>query len=132
MWKQILQKFKFLKKLGIQICIDDFGTGYSSLSYLHRFPIDVLKIDRSFVNVLENKRKNQEIIEAIIILAHKLGMEVVAEGVETNAQLNQLKLLGCEQIQGYLFSPALSGKSMEQLLRKVFVGQSLAYNSPSI
>jgi len=125
-------KMQVLKKLGIQICIDDFGTGYSSLSYLHRFPIDVLKIDRSFVNCLKEKKENQEIIEAIIILAHKLGMEVVAEGVETKAQLNQLKLLGCEQIQGYLFSPALSPKSMEKLLTKIFVGESLAHDLPSI
>jgi len=127
-----IAKIQVLKKLGIQICIDDFGTGYSSLSYLHRFPIDVLKIDRSFVNCLKEKKENQEIIEAIIILAHKLGMEVVAEGVETKAQLNQLKLLGCEQIQGYLFSPALSPKSMEKLLTKIFVGESLAHDLPSI
>ena len=114
--KANIAKIKLLKKLGIKICIDDFGTGYSSLSYLHRFPIDVLKIDRSFVSCIEEKRENQEIIEAIIILAHKLGMKVVAEGVETEAQFNKLKSLGCEQIQGYLFSPPLSKKSMKHFL----------------
>ena len=114
--KANIAKIQLLKKLGIMICIDDFGTGYSSLSYLHRFPIDVLKIDRSFVSCIEEKRENQEIIEAIIILAHKLGMKVVAEGVETEAQFNKLKSLGCEQIQGYLFSPPLSKKSMKHFL----------------
>ncbi len=116
--KTNIAKIQRLKDMGIQFCIDDFGTGYSSLSYLHRFPIDVLKIDRSFINCIDVKRENQAIIEAIIILAHKLGMKVIAEGVEKTNQLNKLKLLGCEQIQGYLFSPPLSPKSIEQLLTK--------------
>ena len=116
--KTNIAKIQRLKDLGIQFCIDDFGTGYSSLSYLHRFPIDVLKIDRSFIKCIDTKSENHAIIEAIIILAHKLGMKVIAEGVEKKTQLNKLKLLGCEQIQGYLFSPPLSQKSIEKLLTK--------------
>lgn len=96
-------KLKRLKQSGVQLSIDDFGTGYSSLSYLHRFPIDTLKIDRSFVQRLEPNRSS-EIVEAIVALAHKLGMAVVAEGVETVEQLHQLRKIGCEQVQGFLFS----------------------------
>jgi len=93
-----------LRELGIQICVDDFGTGYSSLSYLHRFPIDVIKIDRSFVSELGTGGKEPAIVSAIVSLAGHLGMQVVAEGIETREQLDQLRRIGCGFGQGYLFS----------------------------
>lgn len=105
---QEVDVLKQLKDLGVQLCIDDFGTGYSSLSRLHRFPIDTLKIDRSFVRQIGSNQGEIELIQTIIMLAHGLGMDVVAEGIETKAQLNQLCLLGCEWGQGFLFSKPLS------------------------
>lgn len=103
-----IEVLKQLKKLGIQFCIDDFGMGYSSLSRLHEFPIDTLKIDRSFVSHIGLNQGEIELIRTIITLAHGLGMDVVAEGIETKSQLNQLSLLGCEWGQGFLFSKPLN------------------------
>lgn len=97
-----------LKSLGIRLAIDDFGTGFSSMSYLSRFPIDRLKIDQSFVRNLEQDRAALEITAATILLGHKLGLEVVAEGVETEAQLQKLRELDCDQVQGFLFSKPVS------------------------
>lgn len=105
-----------LKELGIQLSIDDFGTGYSSLSYLHRFPLDVLKVDRSFVIRLGPHGENAEIVRAIITLAGNLGMRVIAEGVETVEQLAQLRALGCHYGQGYLFSKPITGDAATVLL----------------
>ncbi|MBD2500247.1 sensor domain-containing protein [Anabaena azotica] len=105
-----------LKALGISLCIDDFGTGYSSLAYLHCFPIDVLKIDRSFTNRIDSDGEQLAIVRAIVTLASNLGMSVVAEGVETVNQLVQLRLLKCDQAQGYLFSRALSSDKISLLL----------------
>ncbi|EDX70671.1 PAS fold family [Coleofasciculus chthonoplastes PCC 7420] len=102
--KMLLQ----LRARNIQLSVDDFGTGYSSLSYLHRFPVNTLKIDRSFVSKMNPKNRNTEIIRTIITLAHSLRMDVIAEGVETLEQLTELKLLNCEQGQGYLFSKPLT------------------------
>jgi EAL domain-containing protein (putative c-di-GMP-specific phosphodiesterase class I) len=93
-----------LKALGVQLSIDDFGTGYSSLSYLHRFPVNTLKIDRSFVGRIGEAAENIEIVRTVISLAENMGMEVVAEGVETLSQLTQLRKLKCQYGQGYLFS----------------------------
>ena len=107
-----------LKALGVQLSIDDFGTGYSSLSYLHRFPIDTLKIDRSFVNLMNEGAENSEIVRTIRTLAGNMGMEVVAEGIETLGQLNQLMELKCEYGQGYLFSKPLETEAAETLLAK--------------
>ena len=101
---KILQQ---LKNLGIKLCIDDFGTGYSSLSCLHEFPIDTLKIDKSFVNRIGKITGDTEVVQTIITLAHRLGMDVVAEGIETVMQLRLLKNLGCEFGQGYLFAKPL-------------------------
>ena len=107
-----------LRKRDIQLSIDDFGTGYSSLSYLHRFPVNTLKIDQSFVKQMQAKDYNSEIVRAIITLAHILNMDVIAEGIETTSQLAELKLLKCEQGQGYLFSKPLSKVEAEILIRK--------------
>ncbi len=93
---------------GLSIAIDDFGTGYSSLSYLKRFPIRTLKIDRSFIRDIISDQNDAQLVETIILMAHNLGITVVAEGVETEAQLNWLQSRGCEQIQGYYFSHPLS------------------------
>ena len=100
----VIMMLKQLKELGVQLSIDDFGTGYSSLSYLHRFPIDTLKVDRSFVSTMENGTENGEIVRTIVALAKTLGMNVIAEGIETIHQIHQLRILGCEYGQGYLFS----------------------------
>lgn len=105
-----------LKSLGIQISIDDFGTGYSSLSYLKQFPFDILKIDRSFVCHLTEDVKNAAITTAILQMARSLNLKVVAEGVETEAELAFLSGQQCDQIQGYWFSPPLSAKTFEELL----------------
>ncbi|MGH9900715.1 MAG: putative bifunctional diguanylate cyclase/phosphodiesterase [Pyrinomonadaceae bacterium] len=105
-----------LRDLGVQLSIDDFGTGYSSLSYLHRFPVNTLKIDRSFITRIGHADKNPEIIRTVVTLARNLGMEVVAEGVETEEQLAYLRALGCEYGQGYLFSKPVSEEAARALL----------------
>ena len=96
-----------LRQLGLKLVIDDFGTGYSSLSYLHRMPIDILKIDASFVQTMGVDDKNRRIVETILALGKNLGVEVIAEGVETQAQAQVLQRLGCGLVQGYLFSEAV-------------------------
>lgn len=96
--------FRKIKELGVQLSIDDFGTGYSSLSYLHRFPIDTLKIDRSFVGTMEDGSENGEIVRTVIALAKALKLSVIAEGIESIHQFHQLRILGCEYGQGFLFS----------------------------
>jgi diguanylate cyclase (GGDEF)-like protein/PAS domain S-box-containing protein len=99
-----LRVLKALKGIGVSLAIDDFGTGYSSLSYLQRFPLDILKVDKSFVEELGSSHEGEEIVLAVINLAHALGLEVVAEGVETERQLEVLRRLHCDFAQGYLFS----------------------------
>jgi diguanylate cyclase (GGDEF)-like protein/PAS domain S-box-containing protein len=109
---------QLLKKMNVRLHIDDFGTGYSSLSYLHRFPVDVLKIDRSFVARLGANGDNVEVVKAIATLAHSLDMEVIAEGVETENQFARLKEMECVYMQGYLFSQPLNIEGIEGLLQK--------------
>ena len=106
------------KAAGIHISIDDFGTGYSSLSYLKRFPIDALKIDRSFVMNVTTDPDDAAIATAIILMGHSLKLSVVAEGVETESQLEFLRVLQCNEIQGYLFSPPVPAERAEHLLRE--------------
>ncbi|WP_158284000.1 EAL domain-containing protein [Azospirillum sp. TSO22-1] len=111
---------KSLKEMGVKVSIDDFGTGYSSLSYLQRFPVDTLKIDRSFVNDVPNDQNDAAIVKAIIGLGSSLGLQVIAEGVETEQQLNFLRESGCHGGQGYLFSPPIPPDDASRfLLRKV-------------
>jgi diguanylate cyclase (GGDEF)-like protein/PAS domain S-box-containing protein len=105
-----------LRTLGTQVSIDDFGTGYCSLSYLHTFPLDVLKVDRSFVSRMGENGTNAEIVRTIVALAHNLGLKVVAEGVETAEDVERLSALGCEYGQGYYFAKPLSAEAATQLL----------------
>ncbi len=107
---------KQIKETGVQISIDDFGTGYSSLSYLHKFPIDLLKVDQSFVGAMEENSENGEIVRTVIALAKALNLKVVAEGIESIHQYHQLRILGCEYGQGYLFSKPLKAADIERLL----------------
>ncbi len=107
---------KQLKRVGVQLSIDDFGTGYSSLSYLHRFPIDTLKIDRSFVSSMEGGSENGEIVRTVVALAKALGLNVIAEGIETIHQLHQLRILGTEYGQGFLFSKPVPLDEAEAIL----------------
>jgi EAL domain-containing protein (putative c-di-GMP-specific phosphodiesterase class I) len=105
-----------LRKVGVGLQIDDFGTGYSSLAYLHRLPFDTLKIDRSFISALGVRDESMEIVRAIMAMAQKLRMRVIAEGVETPAQVSCLEQVGCEFAQGYLFSRPLDVPAVEQFL----------------
>lgn len=116
--KKTVEMLGRFKAAGIHISIDDFGTGYSSLSYLKRFPIDALKIDRSFVMNVTTDPDDAAIATAIILLGHSLKLSVVAEGVETESQLEFLRVLQCNEIQGYLFSPPVPADRAEQLLRE--------------
>ena len=105
-----------LKALGVQIAIDDFGTGYSSLSYLHQFPLDTLKIDRVFVNNMDKSESSLRIVASIAHLAHELGMDIVAEGIEEEAQMEALRDLGCQLGQGYFMSKPLPGDEALKLI----------------
>ncbi len=113
-----MRKLKALREAGLHIALDDFGTGHSSLAYLSRLPIDTLKIDRSFVHGMVEKVGDTSIVTAIISLAQALRLSVVAEGVETEEQARLLRLLRCDQMQGYLFSPPQPREKIEELLRK--------------
>jgi diguanylate cyclase (GGDEF)-like protein/PAS domain S-box-containing protein len=107
---------KELRALGVQLSIDDFGTGYSSLSYLHRFPMNTLKIDRSFVSQMHQNNENMEIVRTIVMLARNLGMQVIAEGLETEQQLLKLLVLGCDYGQGYFFCAPADARIAAELL----------------
>jgi len=115
---EVLETLGRLKALGVKLSIDDFGTGYSSLSYLQRFPVDVLKIDRSFVDKITQSDASAKLVEKIVELAHVLGIEVVAEGVETKEQLTYLRALSCEYFQGYYASKPLDAAAAERFLEE--------------
>jgi diguanylate cyclase (GGDEF)-like protein len=113
-----MKKMNLLKDMGIQISIDDFGTGYSSLNYLKRFPVEILKIDRSFIKDIETNPDDQSIVRAIIALAHNLNMKVIAEGVETKKQMGLLRGYGCDAAQGFLICPPISPDSITQFIKQ--------------
>lgn len=113
----VMSVLEQLSQAGIELSLDDFGTGYSSLSYIHRFPVTALKIDQSFIRRISGEQ-NGEIVRAVVALARNLGMEVVAEGIETVMQFDQLKALGCEQGQGYYFSEPVDEALATALLHK--------------
>ncbi|MCC6208751.1 MAG: EAL domain-containing protein, partial [Gammaproteobacteria bacterium] len=108
-----------LRALGIRLAIDDFGTGYSSLAYLKRFPLDVLKIDKRFIDDIPHHQDDKEIAAAIIAMAHTLGLKVIAEGVETPEQFAFLKAHHCDRYQGFLTSPAIPADKFELLVSAV-------------
>jgi len=108
---------KAMRQAGIEIAVDDFGTGYSSLAYLYRLEIDLLKIDQGFVASLEDRSNNAALCEAIIVMSHKLGLKVVAEGVETRSQADLLTRAGCDCMQGFLFSRPIPPEQLEAILR---------------
>lgn len=114
----VVEKLNELRACGIQISIDDFGTGYSSLAYLRKFDIDYVKIDRSFTSNIAPGTSDMALCEAIIVMAHKLGMKVIAEGIETQEQLELLLEAGCDYGQGYLFSTPLPAVEFEQVLKE--------------
>jgi diguanylate cyclase (GGDEF)-like protein/PAS domain S-box-containing protein len=126
-----VEVFTRFQELGVQIQVDDFGIGYSSLNYLSHFPINTLKIDRTFVRNMTKDNNSLKIVQAIIMLAHGLGMSVIAEGVETDTQLNQIKALGCELAQGFYISKPWDVKGMRQLLAKTFAGDNRFSNRSS-
>jgi EAL domain-containing protein (putative c-di-GMP-specific phosphodiesterase class I) len=111
------RKLQTLRRAGLEVSVDDFGTGYCSLSYLARLPVDTLKIDRSFVVRMREAGYPRNIVAMIVSLAHTLGLKVVAEGVEEDAQLKLLKQLGCDQIQGYYASAPMPAEEIEALLQ---------------
>ena len=117
-------KLQGLKSLGVNISIDDFGTGYSSLSYLQRFPLDQLKIDRSFINEIQSDSAPIPIVKAVISLSHDLGLSVVAEGIETAVQLQHIRALNCDEYQGFLCSKPVPALEFLQLLKSDFQQQA--------
>jgi EAL domain-containing protein (putative c-di-GMP-specific phosphodiesterase class I) len=105
-----------VKALGVRLALDDFGTGYSSLSYLRRLPIDVVKIDRTFVSGIHDDPASGPIVKAVIDLSHALGLTVIAEGIETKAQRDQLRHLGCESSQGFHYAKPMSAAALSEHL----------------
>ncbi|WP_158294692.1 putative bifunctional diguanylate cyclase/phosphodiesterase, partial [endosymbiont of Ridgeia piscesae] len=112
----LIEHLESIKALGVQIAIDDFGTGYSSLSYLKQFPVDTLKVDRTFIHDLIGSMENQAIVRAMIVLGRSLGLQVISEGVEQSAELAWLRAEGCDTYQGFLHSQPMSAEAFAQLI----------------
>lgn len=123
--KKTINMLQRIREKGFHISVDDFGTGYSSLSYLKKFPLSILKVDKSFIDGLPSDEDDSAISSAIIKLAHSLNMKVIAEGVETREQFDTLKTLGCDRVQGYYFSPALPPESLEDWLDKHYAASGI-------
>jgi EAL domain-containing protein (putative c-di-GMP-specific phosphodiesterase class I) len=115
---EVLGELSELRRLGVRIALDDFGTGYSSLGYLRRFPVDKLKIDKSFVQNLGITEDAAAIVECVTRLGRALGLAVTAEGVETGEQHRFVRAVGCHQVQGYLFSPPVEAEQVTELVRQ--------------
>ena len=111
------RRLEEVRGLGVRIAIDDFGTGYSSLSYVHQLPVDILKIDRSFIDQVASLGRNGEIVQTIVALGKSLDLVTVAEGIETQEQLHALESLGCDLGQGFLFARPLTAEQIGALLR---------------
>ena len=118
MWLAATAALRELRSLGVHLSVDDFGTGYSSLTYLKKFPVEAIKIDRSFVSGLGIEVDDSSIVEAVAHLGHSLGLTVIAEGVETPLQMNQLRELGADQAQGYLFARPFAADTAVTLLER--------------
>ena len=114
----ILSQLHEIKRLGVRLSIDDFGTGDSAIAYLRELPVDVLKIDRSYVNGMTDDTKDAAIVSAMIALGHSLDLEIVAEGVETREQLEALRELGCDQLQGFFLSQPVDQRIFEALVKR--------------
>ena len=122
-----------IRAMGIHLSLDDFGTGYSSLAYLKKFPLNTLKIDKAFVDDIETSEQGRNMVATIVTIAHNLGMQVVAEGVETNQQLSFLSGLRCEQLQGYLYSKPLPENDFQKyLLSFQITNRSTSFGKNSI
>ena len=111
------EKLRRFKELGVLLAVDDFGTGYSSLSYLRQFPMDILKIDRSFISGTDTPKENAEIVRSIVDMAHSLGLRVTAEGVETQEQLERLQSINCDRAQGNMFSKPMAPEDAGSMIR---------------
>ena len=112
----VVPKLRELRRLGLRIAIDDFGTGYSSLSYLQQFPINTLKIDRSFVGDIRADESDASIVNAIVAMARGLKLDLIAEGVENRTQLKYLRSQGCSEVQGYIFSRPVPADKVKALI----------------
>jgi diguanylate cyclase (GGDEF)-like protein len=126
---EILAQLEEIKRLGVRLSVDDFGTGQSAIGYLKRFPLDVLKIDRSYVAGLMNSESDAGIASAMVAMAHSLDLAVVAEGVEEESQLDLLREWGCDELQGFLFSPAVREEEFRQLLENGFAAAAEPANA---
>jgi len=116
--EDIYSQLMLFRDNGMQVALDDFGTGYSSLSYLKKFDIDYIKIDQSFIRNLTSHSEDITLCEAMVVMAHKLGIKVIAEGVETEQQRDLLQQIGCDYGQGYFFSKPLPAEAFEQYLKE--------------
>jgi len=124
----VTKHLNFLRDLGVKIAIDDFGTGYSSLGYLQKFSFDTLKIDRVFVHGIDKNSKNSAIVQAMLSMAERLRLKTIAEGVETELELEFLRLHNCDEVQGYLFSPPVNALVFEELWTKLSLVEQVAGN----
>ena len=120
----IIKMIKRIKEAGFVISIDDFGTGYSSLNMLQSMPIDIIKIDKTFIDKIDIKNKNNNMVDYIIYIAKKLGLKTVAEGVEAEEQVKYLKEIGCDMLQGYYYSKPLSFRDVQKRTKFVQKGQT--------
>jgi diguanylate cyclase (GGDEF)-like protein len=127
-YEAVVRQMNLLRQCGVHIAMDDFGTGYSSLSYIHRIPVDVIKIDRSFIERLTEPEGTRPIVEAVIAMAKHLGLHVVAEGVETEEQQSILRQAGCQSLQGYLFARPLAPEDAESCLK---ASRTMLFANPS-
>ena len=117
--EKALQCINEIKEMGMKVAIDDFGTGYSSLSYLNNFPADMLKIDKSFIDLMNTNESSRQYVATIISIGHILNLEVISEGVEDPAQIEVLKNNGCDYIQGYVWGKPMPPEEAEKLLVKL-------------